>query len=139
MTSSAESGRLSSALMMLAFATAVLFSVVRVAQTANNEYFFTKPYVQAPAKAGGTHPAPSILWHAADSDANWRVKYTVDGRKWEFAEPKLLDRLQTELLTQHRVYRAELSDVEPGRPFEYSIFRDGAQVFSGRGHSPVIR
>jgi hypothetical protein len=137
MTSFGDPGRLSSALMMLAFGAAILFSVVRVAQTANHEYFFAKPYVQAETSDAAVSAAPSVLWHAADSDANWRVKYTTDGHEWHLARPVLLSRLNTELMTQHRVYRAELSNIAPGRRFRYEVFRNGAQVFSGGGRSPV--
>ena len=58
MTSFGDPGRLSSALMMLAFGAAILFSVVRVAQTANHEYFFAKPYVQAETSVQPSQPRP---------------------------------------------------------------------------------
>lgn len=134
MTFFADSGRLSSAFMMLAFSAAILFSVVRVARTANNEYFFAKPYVQTQPSAPNS---PSISWQAADADANWRVKYTTDGQHWHFAEPVLLSRLSTELMTQHRVYRAKLAGIAGGKPFRYAVFRNGERVFSGRGMSPA--
>jgi hypothetical protein len=136
MTSFADSSRLSSAFMMLAFSAAILFSVVRVARTANNEYFFAKPYVQVQPSAPD---APSISWQAADSDADWRVKYTTDGRHWQLAQPALLSRIKTELMTEHRLYRADLSGIGGGKHFRYIVFRNGEQVFSGRGLSPVSR
>jgi len=135
MTSLAESGRLSSAFMMLAFSAAILFSVVRVARTATNEYFFAKPSVQVQPSPD----APSISWQAADADANWGVKYSTDGRHWKLAEPVLLSRLNTDLMTQHRVYSANLSGIEAGKAFRYVVFRNGERVFSGHGLAPVSR
>jgi hypothetical protein len=136
MTFFADSSRLSSAFMMLAFSGAILFSVVRVARTATREYFFAKPYVQVQPSAPD---APSISWQADDSDANWRVKYTTDGHHWQLAEPIVLSRLNTELMTQHRLYKADLNGIGGSKPFQYAVFRNGERVFSGRGLSGVSR
>ena len=136
MTLFADSSRLSSAFMMLAFSAALLFSVVRVARTANNEYFFAKPYVQVQPSAPD---APSLSWQAADSDADWLVKYTTDGHHWQLAEPVVLSRLNTDLMTQRRVYKANLTGIAGSKPFQYAVFRNGERVFSGRGLSAVSR
>ena len=138
--SSSESHRFSSACMMVAFVVAIIFSVVRVAQTANNEYFFDKPHVQTESRGVTQSGLPAVLWHAADFDAKWLVRYRQsNSRNWQVTQPIMLSRLNTELLTQRRVYRAELEGVEPGNTFEYAIFRNDMQVFLGQGRSSSLR
>jgi acid phosphatase type 7 len=93
--------------------------------------FVVKPYVQlgdrpTPATAEGM----SILWHAADEDADWTVEVKGISGDWAKVVEVGMKRVAVEGLPPHRVYRADANGLAPGETFEYRVKRVGKEVFS---------
>lgn len=99
--------------------------------------FVVKPYVQLgdpedPRRLDGL----SVLWHAEDVDADWKVEYrTADGQPWRAAEPRSR-RIAVVSQPPHRVYRAALRGLTPGGVCSYRVVRDGEVVFASTLKSP---
>src|SRR5271166_2584756 len=75
--------------------------------------FVVKPYLQL-----GHSPEQGkmmLVWHAADAESNWAVDYRPGtGRRWQAAKAPSFRRVAVAGALPHRVYRAALTELEPG-------------------------
>jgi hypothetical protein len=100
--------------------------------------FLVRPYLQLgddPSAAGsGTL---RVLWQTEDADAAWELEYRprVEG-PWRPADPPRSRRVAVPGVRAHRVYRADLVDLEPGSLFPYRLRRGGEVVFTAEGRAP---
>jgi acid phosphatase type 7 len=97
--------------------------------------FLVRPYLQL----GGT-PAPDalrILWQAEDIEAAWALEYhpRVEG-PWRLADGPTWRRVAVPGVPAHRVYRVDVSNLEPGSSFGYRVRRGGEIVFAAEGRAP---
>lgn len=99
-----------------------------------NEHFIVHPYVQLGASTRDDRMA--VLWHADDVDAPWQVDAKVipesgdqDASPTGPTATLSYSRIAADGHEPHRVYKAEIEGLEPGRPFLYSIKLDGRAVF----------
>ena len=124
-----HSGRVAGSLMPLVFGIAIIFCLVRVGQTASNEYFVKAPDVKWQTSA------PAVIWYTPDIEGTWKVRYRSRGSSiWHQSPAKLLKLVPADLFTQRRMYSASLSDLSPGQMCEYSVYRGADKVFSGHSH-----
>ncbi len=97
--------------------------------------FIAKPYLQI-----GHHPSPGalqLLWHADDSGGNWSVEFqSHSGSTWKKAELPAPGRVAVVGIDPHRVYRAALTNLEPGSTFRYRVQKDAQVVFSAEARAP---
>jgi acid phosphatase type 7 len=97
-----------------------------------------KPYIQlghsAPERVGRDL---ALLWHAADVEAIWVVEYqtAVEGA-WRLAPPPTSRRIAVPSISEHRVFRAVLADLLPGRDFTYRVRRNEEIIFTAVAHAP---
>ncbi len=95
------------------------------------------PFVQSPYLQLGDHPSDAtkmtLLWHATETHAQFRVRVKVlGGKKWE-AQPGVTHRrIAVRGIEPHLVYAAELTGLKPGAEFDYEVSRDGQVVFMSR-------
>jgi hypothetical protein len=133
MMSLLRSGRVAGLFMPLAFAAAIIFCLVRVGQTATDEYFAKKPFFEWMRQRPEAGRYGAIIWHTADLDAEWKVVYHPNNdSRWRTAAAKVTSLIHSDFLTRHRVYNAELSGLATGRPIEFSVFRNKVRVYSGQ-------
>ena len=127
-----NSGRVGGSIMPAAFIIAIIFCLVRVGQTATHQYFVKKPALQWEGASSAKQHA-AIEWATIDGDANWQVRYHVSTAiRWRTAFVRLARRVNSDLLTQHLVYDAQLSDLTPGTGGEYEVYRNQLKVYSAR-------
>ncbi|MHB1559117.1 MAG: metallophosphoesterase [Isosphaeraceae bacterium] len=97
--------------------------------------FLARPYLQL-----GSAPAVGkleLMWHAADTDAEWSVAYRAGpGARWQGAETPLARRVAVVGIEPHRVYRVPLTGLEPGVMFAYRVSRNGKAVFESEARAP---
>ena len=97
--------------------------------------FLVKPYWQL-----GHRPAAGslvLLWHASDADAAWAVEYRSGAdNPWQQAPAATARRVAVSGVEPHRVYRAILSGLEPGRAFPYRVRKGDEVVLSSEGRAP---
>jgi predicted phosphodiesterase len=93
------------------------------------DVFITKPYLQI-----GANPTPNsieILWHAADTAANWTVEHqNKSNDPWMKAENIRFTTVAVSGIKAHRVYHASLKGLMAGTNFTYRIIKDGKTVFT---------
>ena len=98
------------------------------------EVFVTKPYVQI-----GKNPSPKsmqLLWHAADSPADWAVEYKRETKgNWVKSSSIQFTRVAVTGIEAHRVYHASLTELSPGNKFQYRVIKDGVIVFNSEAHA----
>jgi len=132
--------------------------VILLCQTAaTEELFLVKPYLQlgdAPALA--KHESLILLWHTSGKTAAWSVEVrTAKDSNWrKMSEPQATtvsapagppevagknaakkDGPGSPGIPRHLVYRASLTNLEPGQEFSYRVLREGRDVFSATGHA----
>jgi 3',5'-cyclic AMP phosphodiesterase CpdA len=97
--------------------------------------FIVKPYLQlGAAPARGTL---TLLWHAQDTDAGWSVEYQAGSdRTRKKAQSLSFRRVAVTGIEPHRIYRAALTDLEPGSAFDYRVLKGGEAVFSATATAP---
>jgi hypothetical protein len=127
-----NSGRVAGLIMPAAFIISIIFCLVRVGQTATHQYFVNKPVLRWEHTTSG-EPHAALVWAAVDADANWQVRYHAPSEpQWRTAFVRLARRVNSDLLTQHLVYNAELSDLSPGAGGEYEVYRNQLKVYAAR-------
>ena len=100
--------------------------------------FIVKPYLQL-----GRTTAPGMLqlvWHASDVDGDWSVEYTTgQNRPWKKASAPSSVRVAVAGVEPHRVYRAALTELEPGGLFQYRVQKGGGEVvFAAEARAPKL-
>lgn len=118
--------------------------------------FLEKPYLQL-----GNNPKLAakeslmLLWHTGEQPADWKVEVkTSKDTKWRAVEhigstvvsapaaPAIKagqggakkDMPAVPAIEPHLVYRAHLSGLIPGEPFQYRVLKAGQPVFEATGH-----
>lgn len=100
-----------------------------------NDIFIAKPYLQIGDKPSAE--SLKLLWHAAESNAEWRVELKVKkNTEWIKAEQPSFTKIAVAGIAPHRVYHASLKGLESGSTFQYRIFKDNIEVFSSTGKTP---
>lgn len=97
--------------------------------------FLAPPYLQL----GHTPTVGSlvVLWHAADTQADWTVAYRPGpGTRWQSAGVSVAARVAVGGVEPHRVYAATLGGLEPGVKFAYRVSRSGKPVFQAEARAP---
>src|SRR5262249_5179244 len=103
--------------------------------TTSPDAFLVKPYLQL-----GYDPQPKpqsldVVWHAKREVAKWLVKYKEASEITSWKEAKILEPRPIEInvpdYPHHWVYNATMSDLEPGKPFDYCVKRNDSAVFVG--------
>lgn len=126
------SGRLPGLFMPVAFILAIIFCLVRVGETATNEYFVKKPSLKWEDVHSG-QPHAALIWAAADMGANWSVRYHLPKTpEWKTAFVHVARRVKSELFTPQLVYNADLSGAGPGSGGEFEVYRNEQKVYSAR-------
>ncbi|MEO5581912.1 MAG: metallophosphoesterase [Saprospiraceae bacterium] len=97
--------------------------------------FLVTPYLQL-----GSNPTPDsmmVLWHvseAMDSDTSWALKYkSANDTVWTQSAMPVKTTLTIKGLEIFNVYRVKLANLDPGRNFNYTIAKNGFEVFSAEG------
>jgi len=131
---------------------------VLLSQTAvTGEPFLVKPYLQlgdAPELA--KQESLVLMWHTSGRSVAWSVEVrTAKDSNWrKMSEPQATavsapagppevagkygakkDGPGSAAIPVHLVYRAALTNLEPGQEFSYRVLREGKDVFSATGHA----
>jgi 3',5'-cyclic AMP phosphodiesterase CpdA len=118
----------------LSFARAEDGAPKRVAQ-APESALLVKPYLQlgyAPARG-----KLRLLWQAADTDIDWSVECRVgNDRPWTRVEAPSFRRVLMTGIEPHRVYRADLLNLDSGSTFTYKLKAGGADVVTAEARAP---
>jgi hypothetical protein len=99
--------------------------------------FLAKPYMQL----GHTQSIGKLvlMWHAADSDADWSVEYRPGpGTRWQTAKALAARRVGVAGIEPHRVYHTSLTGLEPGVMFAYRVSRGGKVMFEAEARAPKL-
>ena len=99
--------------------------------------FLVKPYLQL-----GDSPQIRqaeqmvVMWQTAAVDAEWGVDWrSVDAGEWTASAAPKSTNVVVEGIEPHRVFRATLTGLTPGREFEYRVRRGGSVVFTAAGRA----
>ena len=97
-----------------------------------------KPYIQLghgdPERVGRDLV---LLWHVPDTEAVWEVEYqTAVEAAWRPALPVTFRRIAVPGISAHRVFRAVLAELLPGKDFTYRIRRNEEVIFTAVAHAP---
>lgn len=126
------SGRLPGLFMPAAFILAIIFCLVRVGETATNEYFVKKPSLKW-EDLHSDQPYAALSWAATDMGASWKVRYHVrKTAEWRTAFAHVARRMKSELFTPQLVYNADLPGMAPGLGGEYEVYRNEQKVYSAQ-------
>lgn len=102
---------------------------------ASDGTFIAKPYLQlgrTPAKG-----SLQLLWHGPDAKVDWSVEYRSSASSpWKKSEVPTSTRVAVSGIEPHMVYRAALTDLEPGGEFTYQLLKAGEVVFTSLARAP---
>ena len=94
--------------------------------------FLATPYLQLGAVA--PPDALTVVWHADDVDADWRVEVQAPvGSAWRAGGKPESRSVVLENVEPQRVYWSVLSRLVPGSAFRYRVKRQGAVAFEAEG------
>jgi acid phosphatase type 7 len=100
-------------------------------QAQKNNDFLVTPYLQV-----GENPSPTtidILWHAID-DATWMVEVKLPNTKnWVVAATPSSTSVAVRGVNKFMVYKAQLTNLTAGAPFEYRLSKNNKIVFTNTG------
>jgi 3',5'-cyclic AMP phosphodiesterase CpdA len=111
-----------------------LFLLLGVAHAADQP-FIVEPYIQmGDAPQLSSSDSLVVMWHTADVDQPWDVQVKKpSGNKWSAPVHATLTRVAVRGIEPHRVFRAQLSTLKPGKEFDYRVRRgEGETVFQAR-------
>lgn len=102
-----------------------------------DDVFSVKPYLQlGDSPRLRKHEQVVVLWHSADDEAEWSVDLRSDGaREWVPTAPPQSVRVAVAGIVPHRVFRATLTDLKPGREFAYRVRWGDNVVFASAGRA----
>ncbi|MEE3369248.1 MAG: metallophosphoesterase family protein [Planctomycetota bacterium] len=106
-----------------------------------DDAFLVRPYLQLGDSPRLRNKEQMIvMWHATDDQAAWRVDVRGDSTDaWVATAPPAATRVAVEGIAPHRVFRATLKGLTPGKEFEYRLRRDDQQVFASAGRARKAR
>lgn len=97
-----------------------------------SEAFLVKPYLQL---GSGRTGEVSLLWHTPDQTSAWSVRVATKPKgTWKRVAVRQ-ERVAVPTVAPHRVLRATLAGLGPGRSFTYQVLKDRRPVFTGEGKS----
>lgn len=99
--------------------------------------FLVKPYLQL-GDVPKQKPQESLelLWQTPDIASTWQVDVRLPGSQdWRKLSAPQMRRVILPGILPRRMYEACLSNLIPGKPFEYRLLKDQAQVFQSHGLS----
>lgn len=106
----------------------LLFSLQAQAQS-NTPDFLVNPYLQI-----GEQPSPAsmdLLWQTTDESANWTVDIkTPAGKAWVTSSKPSYTLIAVAGINKFKAYKAQLSNLVPGKTFDYRINKNGKTVFT---------
>jgi acid phosphatase type 7 len=114
-----------------------LFLLIGVAHGADQP-FIVEPYLQmGDAPQLSSSHSLVVMWHTADVDQPWDVQVkNPTGTKWSAPVQATFTRVAVRGIEPHRVFRARLSRLKPGKEFDYRVRRrDGEIVFQARARA----
>ena len=81
------------------------------------------------------------MWHTADVDQAWDVQVKKpSATKWSEPVHASFTRVAVRGIEPHRVFRAQLSNLKPGKEFDYQVRRpNGETVFQARARAKRLR
>jgi 3',5'-cyclic AMP phosphodiesterase CpdA len=100
--------------------------------------FIVEPYLQmGDAPQLSSSDSLVVMWHTTDIDQPWDVQVKKpDGTKWSTPVQATFTRVAVRGIDPHRVFRASLSNLKPGKEFDYRVRRrDGETVFQARARA----
>jgi 3',5'-cyclic AMP phosphodiesterase CpdA len=120
---------------LLILLTLLALQVANAQNKPNSNVFIASPYLQIGREPSAT--SLSLLWHAADVNANWSVEYsaTVKG-DWKKTEAPTFKHIAVAGIAPHRVYGATFTGLTSGSTFFYHVLLNNKVVFSAEGHAP---
>lgn len=127
-----------SALLTFAMPVFAQEAIAPVAASATSDSpFVAKPYLQmgSPAAKDATKRL-SLLWHAADTDAPWTVEVKRKNRWTSLSAAPAYQSVRVVTIEPHRVYTAELTDLQAGVATPYRVLLAGRSVFEGTAMPP---
>ena len=114
-----------------------LLLILAVAHAADQP-FIVEPYIQmGDAPQLSSSDSLVVMWHTADVDQPWDVQVKKpSGNKWSAPVQATFTRVAVRGIEPHRVFRASLSTLKPGKEFDYRVRRrDGEIVFETRARA----
>lgn len=101
----------------------------------NSNPFIASPYLQIGREPSAT--SLSLLWHAADVNANWSVEYSATAKgDWKKTEAPTFKHIAVAGIAPHRVYNTVFSGLTSGSNFFFRVLLNNKVVFSAEGHAP---
>ncbi len=93
--------------------------------------FLEKPYLQlGDSPQLKTAESLVLMWQTADTPVDWKVEVRdANTANWRAAEAPAAQTIAVPGIPPHRVYRAHLTGLAPGREFHYRVLKSGQAVF----------
>jgi 3',5'-cyclic AMP phosphodiesterase CpdA len=93
--------------------------------------FLEKPYLQlGDSPRLMTAESLVLMWQTADTPADWTVEVRdANTANWRAAEAPAARTIAVPGVPPHRVYRAHLTGLAPGREFRYRVLKAGQAIF----------
>ena len=114
----------------------ILCCFTTIAQTsASKDVFIVSPYLQIGNTA--TVQSLQLLWHAADSTADWQAEYKIiENAKWLRAEKPTATTINIAGTNPYEVYRSTLKGLIAGSTFTYRVLKNNKEVFTAQAKAP---
>jgi len=111
------------------------FYVCQAQTTSSENVFIASPYLQIGNVA--TVQSLQLLWHAADSTADWQVEYKVtNGLKWTNTEKPTATKINIAGTSPYAVFRTTINGLIAGSSFTYRILKNNKEVFIAQAKAP---
>ena len=106
-----------------------------VPQAINSSPFVVKPYLQI-----GRNPSPTslnLLWHTTDDQVKWDVELRMSAsQNWIRFDSPQYSRVAVVGVAKRLIFNSTLSNLEPGKKFEYRLIKNGEPVFQSEAIAP---
>lgn len=100
----------------------------------------SQPFIASPYLQIGYQPSANsleLLWHSADSSANWEVELkTVGSNNWRKTTHPEATQVAVANVNTHFVYRTLIEGLPAGNDFNYRVLKNKKVVFSAKGKAP---
>lgn len=120
----------------------VMASAPLLASTAADSVFLVKPYLQLgdPAASRSGPGDLALLWQTDDREALWSVEVQAGpDQPWRKVATPTLRRVAVSGIAPHRIYRAAIDGLDPGKAFRYRVIEGQAPVFAAEGRAKKVR
>jgi hypothetical protein len=105
---------------------------------ASETTFLVKPYLQlGDVTPGRVVDDLVLLWHTDLGEAVWAVEYQTETQAaWRLAPPPTSHRITVPGIAPHRLFRAALTGLVPGKEFAYRVRKGGETIFAAAARAP---